>query len=77
MNKNIGLTTLMEKIKNKQKLKLDLENGVILDLTYDNEISACRGYSEELELDLGIWQTETLIKIATEKDWGCKLIMED
>lgn len=77
MNKNIGLTMLMEKIKNKQKLKLDLENGIILDLNWDKEINAYRGYSNKIETEVGIWLPETLIKIATEKDWGCKLIMED
>ena len=36
----------MEKIKNKEQLQLDLQNGVILDLIYDNEIKAYRGYWE-------------------------------
>lgn len=64
-------------INNKKNLKLDLENGVILDLTYENEIDAYRGYSKELDLEIGIWKIKTLYKIATEKNWGCKLIMED
>lgn len=77
MNKNIGLTMLMEKIKNKQKLKLDLENGIILDLIWKEDIKAYQSYSSEIEMEVGLWLPETLIKIATEKDWGCKLIMED
>lgn len=77
MNKNIGLTMLMEKIKNKQKLKLDLENGIILDLNFDKDKQAYIGYSPEIEMEVGLWLPETLIKIATEKNWGCKLIMED
>lgn len=64
-------------INNKKNLKLDLENGVILDLIYDNKIDAYRGYSKELDLEIGIWKIKTLYQIATEKDWGCKLIMED
>ena len=77
MNKNIGLTMLMEKIKNKQKLKLDLENGIILDLIWKEDIKAYQGYSSEIEMEVGLWLPETLIKIATEKNWGCKLIMEE
>ena len=64
-------------INNKKNLKLDLENGVILDLTYDNEIDAYRGYLKELNLEIGIWKIKTLYQITTEKDWCCKLIMEE
>ena len=41
------MKNLQEVINNKQPLKIDLENGVILDLIYDNEIEAYRGYWKE------------------------------
>lgn len=76
MQKNL-LKELENTINNTKNLKLDLLNGIVLDLTYDNQINAYRGYSEELELSVGIWEIETLYKIATEKINNCKLIMEE
>jgi hypothetical protein len=57
----------MEKIKNKNQLKIDLLNGIVLELNYDNEINAYRGYWKEENLNVGIWKIETLIKIATKE----------
>lgn len=68
---------LMEKIKNKQKLKLDLGNGIILDLVWNKDKKAYIGYSPEIEMKIGLWLPETLIKISTEKNWSCKLLMEE
>lgn len=76
MQKN-SLEKLENIIKNKKSLKLDLQNGIILNLTYDNSIEAYRGYAPDIDLAIGIWQIETLYAIETEKDWGCKLILED
>ena len=61
------LNMLMEKIKNKNQLKIDLLNGVILDLYYDEKINAYRGYWKEENMNVGIWKIETLIKIATKE----------
>lgn len=61
------LNMLMEKIKNKDSLKIDLLNGIILELNYDNEINAYRGYWKEEDIRVGIWEIDTLIKIATHE----------
>ena len=63
-------------IENKKPMKIDLENGIILDLNWDKEIKAYRGYSKEIDMKVGIWLPETLIKIATEKGWGCHIIVD-
>ena len=63
----------MEKIKNKE-LQLDLQNGVILDLIYDNEIKAYRGYWEEEKIYLGIWEIPFLAEIIVGKIEGINLI---
>lgn len=76
MQKNLK-EELLNTINNTKNLKLDLLNGIVLDLTFDNQINAYRGYSEELELSVGIWEIKALYKIATEKINNCKLIMEE
>lgn len=65
---------LMEKIKNKELLKLDLLNEVILELTYDADIKAYRGYWREEDIKIGIFEKETLIKIATNEYDNVKII---
>jgi hypothetical protein len=42
-------------------LLLDLGDGVILILKWDNEISNYRGYNDDLPV--GIWHLETLLQI--------------
>jgi hypothetical protein len=58
---------LMEKIKNKDSLKIDLLNGIELELNYDNKINAYRGYWKKEDIRVGIWEIDTLIKIATHE----------
>lgn len=65
---------LMEKIKNKEPLKLDLLNKVVLELTYDADINAYRGYWREEDIKIGIFEKETLIKIATNEYDNVKII---
>jgi hypothetical protein len=64
----------MEKIKNKEPLKLDLLNEVVLELTYDADINAYRGYWREEDIKIGIFEKETLIKIATNEYDNVKII---
>lgn len=73
MQKNLQ-EKLEEKIKNKEPLKLDLLNGVILDLTYDEKIKDYRGYWKEEKMGVSIWKIETLYKIATKEIDNVKLI---
>lgn len=58
---------LMEKIKNNEPLKLDLKNGVILDLQFDDEIKEYRGYWKEENIWIGIWTKKTLIEILNKE----------
>jgi hypothetical protein len=73
MQKNLQ-KELEEKIKNKQPLKIDLLNGVILDLNYDEKIKDYRGYWKEEDIGVGIWKIETLYKIATGEINNVQLI---
>ena len=74
MKSNNYSNMLIMKIKNKEPLKLDLLNEVILDLTFDNKIDAYRGYWKEEEMGVGIWKIETLLKIATQEINNVKLV---
>lgn len=64
-------------LKKTKKIKVDLLNGIIVELKFDKNIKAFRGYSNELDMPIGIWELKTLYQIATEKNWNCKLIMEE
>ena len=76
MNKNTGLNTLMEKIKNKEPLKLDLENGIVLDLNWKEDKKAYQGYSKDMDMEVGLWLQKTLIQIATESGWNCHIVVD-
>lgn len=71
------LEKLEKLIENKKSMKLDLENGIILDLKWRDDVEAYQGYSTEIDMEVGLWKPETLFQIATEQGWGCKLILED
>lgn len=77
MNNKQFLIELEKLIENKKPVKIDLENGIILNLKWKEDIKAYQGYSKEIDMEVGLWLPETLIKIATEPGWGCKLILED
>lgn len=47
-----------------KKLKIDLGGKQELILKWDNGISNYRGYSEKLDIEIGIWDLEFLLKIA-------------
>lgn len=67
----------LKNLKKAKKIKIDLENGIILDLKWNEEKKAYQGYSPEIDMEVGLWKIQTLYQIATEQGWGCKLIMED
>jgi hypothetical protein len=69
------MKNLQEVINNKQPLKIDLENGVILDLIYDNEIEAYRGYWKEEDMYIGIWTMETFSMILSGEIQGIKILL--
>ena len=67
----------LKNLKKAKKIKIDLENGIILDLKWNEEKKAYQGYSPEIDMEVGLWKIQTLYQIATEQGWGCKLILED
>lgn len=56
------LTMLMEKIKNNENVRVDLKNGVILELQHDKEIGKYRGYWKEENMYIGIWEKKPLVQ---------------
>ena len=63
-------------MKKAKKIKIDLLNGIVIDLKFDKELKMFRGYSEDIKCEIGIWSTKTLYEIANE-NWNYKLIMEE
>ena len=60
------------KYKNKEQVEnllLDLKNGITIELTFDNDLEAYRGYAKEINIKLGIWTIKTLYQIFN-KEYG-------
>lgn len=51
-------------LMNHKTLKIDLGDDQKLILKWDDEISNYRGYSEKLDVEIGIWDLTYLIQIA-------------
>lgn len=66
MNKENLLKDLEEAITKRKELIVDLGDDVKINLKWDNEISNYRGYVKELDLKIGIWTIEGLVKMLTE-----------
>lgn len=54
---------LKNTIINNEDIKVDLKNGVILDLTYEKETGLYRAYWKEMNLDMGTWTKKVLVQI--------------
>ena len=54
---------LKNMIINNEPMKVDLKNGVILDLTYEVESGLYRAYWKEENLDMGTWNKKVLVQI--------------
>ena len=63
------------KVLKTKKMKVDLLNGVVLELNYDKELKAFRGYWKEENINVGIWQLQTLFDIYTKKMNSVELIV--
>lgn len=57
------LNMLMDRIKNNEPIKVDLKNGVILDLTFEYASGLYRAYWKEMNLDMGTWNKKVLMQI--------------
>lgn len=64
----------LEKIKNKENLKIDLKNGITIELTFDEKLEAYRGYSKELDTKIGIWTIKTIYQIINNDFKGVEII---
>ena len=69
------MKNLQEVVNNKQPFKIDLENGVILDLIFDNDIQEYRGYWKEEDMYIGIWTMKTFSMILSGEITGVKILL--
>ena len=54
---------LKNMIINNEDIKVDLKNGVILDLTYEEETGLYRAYWKEENINMGTWNKKVLVQI--------------
>lgn len=66
MNKENLLKDLEEAITKRKELIVDLGDNIKINLKWDNEILNYRGYEPELDMEIGIWTIEGLVKMLTE-----------
>lgn len=67
----------VETTRNKKPMKLNLNNGVILNLEYDYEIQAYRGYWEEEKKYIGIWFIKDLTNFICDADLNISVILNN
>lgn len=66
MNKENSLKEFEEALTKRKELIVDLGDNIKINLKWDNEISNYRGYEPELDMEIGIWTIEGLVKMLTE-----------
>lgn len=66
MNKENLLKDLEEAITKRKELIVDQGDNIKINLNWDNEIENYRGYVKELDMEIGIWTIEGLVKMLTE-----------
>ena len=54
-------------LMNHKTLKIDLGDNQKLILKWDDKISNYRGYSEKLDVEIGIWELSWLLQVANGK----------
>lgn len=54
---------LKNMILNNKDIKLDLKNGVILDLTYEEDSKSYRAFWKEENKEVGIWSKKVIVQI--------------
>lgn len=65
--KEENMKQLKMALMNHKNLKLDLGDNQELILKWEDEISNYRGYSEKLDVEIGIWDLKYLLEIANGK----------
>lgn len=66
MNKENSLKEFEEALTKRKELIIDLGDNIKINLNWDNEIENYRGYEPELDMEIGIWTIEGLVKMLTE-----------
>lgn len=66
MNKENLLKEFEEALTKRKELIVDLGDNIKINLKWDNKISNYRGYEPELDMEIGIWTIEGLVKMLTE-----------
>ena len=66
MNKENSLKEFEEALTKRKELIVELGDNIKINLKWDNEISNYRGYEPELDMEIGIWTIEGLVKMLTE-----------
>lgn len=66
MNKENLLKDLEKAITERKELIVDLGDDVKINLTWNDEIKNYRGLEKEINLEVGIWTIEGLVKLLTE-----------
>lgn len=66
MNKENLLKKFEEALTKRKELIVDLGDNIKINLKWDNKISNYRGYEPELDMEIGIWTIEGLVKMLTE-----------
>ena len=55
--------------QNKDPFKIDLKNGVILDLEYDEEVQNYRAYMKEENVCIGIWDIKFILECLADENY--------
>lgn len=55
--------------ENKKPFKIDLKNGVILDLIYDEEVQNYRGWMTEENVCIGIWDIKFMLECLADENY--------
>jgi len=56
--------------KNKEPFKIDLKNGVILDMIYDEEVENYRAYMTEENICVGIWEIKFMLECLADENYN-------
>lgn len=65
----------LETVKNKKPFKIDLKNGVILDMVYDEEVKNYRAWMKEENVCVGIWDKKFMLDCITENYQEIKILL--
>lgn len=55
--------------QNKEPFKIDLKNGVILDMIYDEEVENYRAYMKEENVCVGIWDIKFILECLADENY--------